>query len=462
MMSTYDIDPGSYLPKVMTMTDFNLWTWNSRVFPGIDPLVVRRGDRVRVRIGNLTMTNHPIHLHGHHFEVTCTDGGWVPRKRAEAGGHDRRAGRRHARLRIRRRRARRLGVPLPQGAPHDERDGSRREDLHRRAEQRDLAKAIRKLVPDYMPMGSTGMAEMGAMEMPMPDNTLPMMTGFGQFGPIEMGGMFSVVKVREGLARDDYRDPVGTSTRQARSPTSSKDAVPECAEPQERYSTGTTGNRSHGRETGNEQAHGQTTLTRRTDMMRIFLTTITAALLFGAAVLPALAHEGEHFSAGEPGNPKKPARVVAVTMREDDGKMLFIPAQIDVRKGEQVRFIIRNNGLLKHEFTLASVQDNDKHAELMKKYPDMEHDDPNGKTIEPAKVAEIIWRFTKGGEIRICLLNSRAPRSRHARARDGEMRPNSIKMGDIDHETKYTAAALSSWLVLLNRLSWGTLGRRLR
>ncbi len=73
--------------------------------------------------------------------------------------------------------------------------------------KRDLARTIRKLVPDYMPMGSAGMAEMGEMEMPMPDNTLPMMTGFGQFGPMEMGGMFSVVKVREGLARDDYTDP---------------------------------------------------------------------------------------------------------------------------------------------------------------------------------------------------------------------------------------------------------------
>ena len=58
-----------------------------------------------------------------------------------------------------------------------------------------------------MPMGSTGMAEMGAMEMPLPDNTLPMMTGFGQFGPLEMGGMFTVVKVREDLAADDYKDP---------------------------------------------------------------------------------------------------------------------------------------------------------------------------------------------------------------------------------------------------------------
>ena len=60
---------------------------------------------------------------------------------------------------------------------------------------------------DYMPMGSRGMAEMGAMEMPAPDNTLPMMTGFGQFGPMEMGGMFTVVKVREGLAPNDYKDP---------------------------------------------------------------------------------------------------------------------------------------------------------------------------------------------------------------------------------------------------------------
>jgi hypothetical protein len=73
--------------------------------------------------------------------------------------------------------------------------------------KKDIAKTIRKLVPDYMPMGSAGMAEMGEMEMAMPDNTLPMMTGFGQYGPIEMGGMFSVVKVREGHARDDYKDP---------------------------------------------------------------------------------------------------------------------------------------------------------------------------------------------------------------------------------------------------------------
>ena len=74
-------------------------------------------------------------------------------------------------------------------------------------DHRGVAQKIMKLVPEYMVMGERGMADMGEMEMPLPDNTLPMMTGAGPFGAIEMGGMFSVVKVREGLARDDYRDP---------------------------------------------------------------------------------------------------------------------------------------------------------------------------------------------------------------------------------------------------------------
>ena len=61
------------------MLEHNIWSWNSRVFPGISPLVARLGARVRVRIGNLTMTNHPIHIHGIEFEVTGTDGGPVPK-----------------------------------------------------------------------------------------------------------------------------------------------------------------------------------------------------------------------------------------------------------------------------------------------------------------------------------------------------------------------------------------------
>ncbi len=74
-------------------------------------------------------------------------------------------------------------------------------------DQRGVAEKITKLVPDYMVMGDGGMADMAEMEMPLPDNTLPMMTGNGPFGPVEMGGMFSVVKVRDGLERGDYKDP---------------------------------------------------------------------------------------------------------------------------------------------------------------------------------------------------------------------------------------------------------------
>jgi hypothetical protein len=74
-------------------------------------------------------------------------------------------------------------------------------------DHRGVVERINKLIPDYMLMGERGMADMGEMEMPLPDNTLPMMSGSGPFGPIEMGGMFTVVKVREGLARNDYKDP---------------------------------------------------------------------------------------------------------------------------------------------------------------------------------------------------------------------------------------------------------------
>jgi FtsP/CotA-like multicopper oxidase with cupredoxin domain len=206
LINAFDIDPGSYTPRVNTMLDFNLWCWNSRAFPGIDPLVVRKDDRVRIRMGNLTMTNHPIHIHGHNFSVTCTDGGWVQKSAqwpettvdmpigalravefvADAPGDW--AFHCHKSHHVMN--AMGHGVPTMIGV-----------------DQRGVAEKINKLLPDYMVMGERGMAEMGAMEMPLPDNTLPMMTGQGPFGPLEMGGMFTVLKVREGLARGDYKDP---------------------------------------------------------------------------------------------------------------------------------------------------------------------------------------------------------------------------------------------------------------
>jgi len=71
----------------------------------------------------------------------------------------------------------------------------------------DLDEKIQSLVPGYMAMGEDGMADMGQMHMQLPQNTLPMMMGEGPFGPLEMGGMFTVIKVRDGLARNEYRDP---------------------------------------------------------------------------------------------------------------------------------------------------------------------------------------------------------------------------------------------------------------
>jgi hypothetical protein len=74
-------------------------------------------------------------------------------------------------------------------------------------DHRGIAQKIMKLVPDYMVMGERGMGDMAEMEMPLPDNTLPMMTGKGPFGSIDMGGMFTVFKIRQGLGRNDYNDP---------------------------------------------------------------------------------------------------------------------------------------------------------------------------------------------------------------------------------------------------------------
>ena len=132
-------------------------------------------------------------------------------------------------------------------------------------------------------------------------------------------------------------------------------------------------------------------------MMRSNFTAITLALILAAAMSAAAAHEGEKFSAGEPGDPKQPARVVKMTMREDGKKMLFEPAYITVHKGEQIRFVLMNDGTESHEFVLATVTQNRKHAQLMKGHQHMAHDDPNAKRLTPFTEGEIVWKFTRRG-----------------------------------------------------------------
>ncbi len=206
LLSAYDVEPGSYTPRIMTMTEFNLWSFNSRIFPGIDSMNVRRGDKVRIRVGNLTMTNHPIHLHGHEFMVTGTDGGPTPRstrwlevttdiavgqmRQIEFVADEEGDWAVHCHKSHHTMNAMGHDVPTLIGVDH-----------------RDVAKKIGKLVPDYMVMGERGMADMAEMEMPLPDNTAPMMTGQGPFGSLEMGGMFTTLKVRRDQPPGDYRDP---------------------------------------------------------------------------------------------------------------------------------------------------------------------------------------------------------------------------------------------------------------
>jgi FtsP/CotA-like multicopper oxidase with cupredoxin domain len=198
----WDVPIGGATPNPNTMLDFNLFTFNARAFPGTAPLVVRKGQRVRVRIANLSMDSHPIHIHGVHFSETGTDAGPTPLSA----------------------RIRETTVNVPPGTTRDiefvaDAPGDWAMHCHKThhtmnqmdhavpnltgVDQSGVEEKVRNLLPGYMAMGQTGMGDM--MDMGRPPNTLPMMTGDGQFGTIDMGGMFTVVKVREGIT--SYADP---------------------------------------------------------------------------------------------------------------------------------------------------------------------------------------------------------------------------------------------------------------
>ena len=125
-------------------------------------------------------------------------------------------------------------------------------------------------------------------------------------------------------------------------------------------------------------------------------TTKLGLALAALSAAPALAHDKHAhptFSAGEPGDPKKPARTIEILMSEMD----YTPAKIEVKRGEQIRFVLRNVGKEDHEFLLATPAENLAHAVEMKKHPHMEHDEPNAARLAPKKTAEILWKFSKAG-----------------------------------------------------------------
>jgi len=124
----------------------------------------------------------------------------------------------------------------------------------------------------------------------------------------------------------------------------------------------------------------------------------TCIVLAATAVIgaPVGAHDHAHrqsWSAGEPGDPRKPARIIEIVMSE----MAYEPSSIAVKRGEQIRFVIRNGGKEDHEFLLATTNENLAHAEMMRKHPHMKHEEPNGVTLAPAKSAELLWKFSKAG-----------------------------------------------------------------
>jgi manganese oxidase len=215
MLSEWKIDVGARRPDPNEMTDFNVFTMNARVFPGTAPLVVKRNSRVRIRLANLSaMDHHPIHIHGHRFFITETGGGEIPESArwpevtvlvgtgqtrtiefvADATGdwpcHCHMS--HHAMTQM----GHRFGNVI----------GMKTEGLN---------KEVGKLVPGYMAMGADGTADMGDMGMRVPKNSLPMAGAQGQFDYITMGGMFTVLKVREEIPADGsdpgwYQNPAGT------------------------------------------------------------------------------------------------------------------------------------------------------------------------------------------------------------------------------------------------------------
>lgn len=209
LLHNWALHPGTYRPDPSVMQDFDLWTFNSKVFPAIDPLVMRTGERLRLRVGNLSMWNHPIHLHSNPFWVTGSDAGRWPREQwrrevteivgvgqmrdfefvaTEPGDWALHCHMSHHTMGP-------MGHEIPNTVGVD---------------QRGVEAQIRQMLPGYMAMGKDGMSEHAthvAAGMQGPENTLAMMAGDGQFGPIEMGGMFTVLKVRDDQAPDDYRDP---------------------------------------------------------------------------------------------------------------------------------------------------------------------------------------------------------------------------------------------------------------
>ena len=233
LMSEWQIKVGTSRPNPNEMTDFNIFTFNAKAFPGTAPLVAKLGDKVRIRFANVAaMDHHPMHLHGYHFPVVATDGGPIPESAWQmestvlvAIGQSR-------------------TIEFVADAPGDW-------PLHCHmthhvmnqmghgfpnmvgVDPRGLDEKARRLLPTYMTMGQAGMGDMAQRiesgHMPVPRNSIPMIGGPGPFDYITMGGLFTILKVHPDLTSYDdpgwYNHPPGTVADRASADALSRDGV---------------------------------------------------------------------------------------------------------------------------------------------------------------------------------------------------------------------------------------------
>ena len=105
-------------------------------------------------------------------------------------------------------------------------------------------------------------------------------------------------------------------------------------------------------------------------------------------------HHHEHAAFGHPGDPAKVSRSVTIDMNDT---MRYDPARISVKRGETIRFVVKNSGHVKHEIVLGTMKELREHAAMMRKFPEMEHADPNQLAVDPGKTGDLLWQFTKSG-----------------------------------------------------------------
>lgn len=144
--------------------------------------------------------------------------------------------------------------------------------------------------------------------------------------------------------------------------------------------------------------HKTQTLTK---MIALLAITLSSSAFAGGNHAGGHGHDDEDMAIGKPGVAARVNRTITIEMNDS---MRYTPADVQVKQGETIRFVVKNVGKVKHELSLGTQQELLEHLEQMKKFPDMEHDEPSKITLVPGKQGEIIWQFTQAGPVNFACL----------------------------------------------------------